>query len=85
MTIAILLTAAVAQAASGAPPAAPPIEVVAEKPKKVCRREVPTGSYIPQRVCLTEQEAEARTAFSILAKQNGEYEEDSQLNTQKQR
>ena len=85
MTIAILFFAATAEPAPSPAPAVPPIQVVGEKQKKICHRETPTGSFIPQRVCMTEQQAEARTAYSVQAKQNGEYEEDSHLNVNTQR
>jgi hypothetical protein len=63
----------------------PPIEVVGQKQKKICRRETPTGSSIPKRVCMTEEQAEAQTAYSILAKQNAEDDRDSRENMLRQK
>jgi len=55
---ALLLSAGVpdAQPVTTAEPAQPP----AAKPKKICRSEVGTGSILPKRTCLTQQEWDAR-------------------------
>jgi len=60
---AFLLSAGAAQAQPVAAPAVAPAQPAAPaaKPKKICRSEVGTGSILPKRVCLSQQEWDART------------------------
>ncbi len=57
-------TPAAAPAASSATPApasgAAPVAAAPSKPKLVCEEEKPLGSLLPQRVCMTPEEAAAR-------------------------
>jgi hypothetical protein len=63
---AFLLSAGAAQSQPVAAPAVAQAQapVPAAKPKKICRSEVGTGSILPKRVCLTQQEWDARSQAS---------------------
>jgi hypothetical protein len=54
-------------AALAAEPPAAPAKAGEEKPKMVCRTETPTGSRFSKRVCMTAEEAEARSEASKKA------------------
>jgi len=82
--MAFLLFAATAQAAPS-PPVEKPITVLGETHKKICHTETPTGSAIPRRICLTEEQSDAQAAYSVLAKQNAADDQDSRENILRQK
>lgn len=66
-----LLAGAAPASASPSAPAAPPqsITVIGQKQKRICHRDVSTGSVIPKMICLTAEESEQLTEQSILLRE----------------
>jgi hypothetical protein len=58
LVAAFALGAVAPETAATAAPQQP--QTAAAKPKKICRSEVGTGSILPKRTCLTQQEWDAR-------------------------
>jgi hypothetical protein len=53
----------------GTPAPPQPITVVGQKQKKICHRDVSTGSVIPKMICMTAVESEQLTEQSLVVRE----------------